>query len=174
MLCEKCGKAPATVRIEHVVNGKKTTMYLCEECARDAGFLGDFFQSPFSINNLLSAFLGSQAEALPSQTYPREETRCPVCGMSYRDFAQVGRLGCSQCYDVFASNLVPLVKRIHGSDRHIGKTPAATNEGVQLRKDLDELKNKLAQAVSAEEYEKAAELRDQIRALEAEIRGEHD
>jgi protein arginine kinase activator len=94
--------------------------------------------------------------------------------MSYRDFAQVGRLGCSQCYDVFASNLVPLVKRIHGSDRHIGKTPAATNEGVQLRKELDELKNKLAQAVLAEEYEKAAELRDHIKALEAEIRGEHD
>ena len=45
---------------------------------------------------------------------------------------------------------------------------------MQIRKELDELKNKLARAVSLEEYEKAAELRDRIKALEAEIRGEHD
>ena len=172
MLCEECGKAPATVRLEQVINGKKTVMHLCEECARKAGFFTGFFEPSFSINNLLSALLGSQLEGLPSQVHPREEVRCPVCGMSYRDFAEVGRLGCSKCYEVFEGNLMPLLKRIHGSDRHIGKTPAATREGVQERKELENLKNELARAVSVEAYEEAAELRDKIRALEAEIRGE--
>ena len=94
------------MRIEKIINGKKTIMNLCRECAQRAGLLNVFFQPAFSINNLLSAFLGSQVEALPALGPGREETRCPVCGMSYRDFARAGRLGCSRCYHVFEERLI--------------------------------------------------------------------
>lgn len=172
MLCEECGKEQATVRIEKIINGKKTIMNLCRECAQRAGLLNVFFQPAFSINNLLSAFLGSQVEALPALGPGREETRCPVCGMSYRDFARAGRLGCSRCYHVFEERLDPLLRRIHGSDRHVGKTPAATGEGAKARRELEDLKKKLAAAVSSEAYEEAASLRDRIRQIEAGLRGE--
>ncbi|HHY17814.1 MAG TPA: hypothetical protein GX524_07020 [Firmicutes bacterium] len=171
MLCEECGKDQATVHVERIVNGKKTTIHLCKECAQRAGLLNVFFQPAFSINNLLSAFLGSQVEALPALGSGREETRCPVCGMSYRDFARAGRLGCSRCYRVFEERLDPLLRRIHGSDRHVGKTPAATGESARARRQLEELKKKLAEAVSTEAYEEAADLRDQIRQLESRQRG---
>jgi protein arginine kinase activator len=171
MLCEECGKDQATVHVERIVNGKKTTIHLCKECAQRAGLLNVFFQPAFSINNLLSAFLGSQVEALPALGSGREETRCPVCGMSYRDFARAGRLGCSRCYRVFEERLDPLLRRIHGSDRHVGKTPAATGESARARRQLEELKKKLAEAVSTEAYEEAADLRDQIKQLESRQRG---
>ncbi len=173
MLCEECGKSQATVHIERIINGRKTTMHLCRECAQRSGFLtlGVLFQPSFSINNLLSAFLGSQMEALPSLGPGTEGPRCPVCGMSYRDFARAGRLGCSRCYEVFEDRLEPLLRRIHGSDRHVGKAPAATGEGAQIRRELEELKRQLARAVSDEAYEKAAELRDRIKQFEAKLRG---
>ncbi len=173
MLCEECGKNQATVHIERIVNGRKTTMHLCRECAERSGFLSldVFFQPSFSINNLLSAFLGSQMDALPSLGPGVEEPRCPVCGMSYKDFARAGRLGCSRCYKVFEDRLEPLLRRIHGSDRHVGKAPVATGEEARTRREVQQLKKQLAQAVSTEAYEKAAEIRDRIRQLEDKLGG---
>ena len=58
MLCEECGKAPATVRLEQVINGKKTVMHLCEECARKAGFFTGFLNLRFPLITCCPLFLG--------------------------------------------------------------------------------------------------------------------
>lgn len=171
MMCEECGKAPAVVHVEKVVNGNKMVLNLCRECAEKKGVLDMFFQPSFSINNLLSALLGSQEPALPTLELGKEETRCPICGMSYRDFARAGRLGCSRCYSVFETRLEPLLRRIHGSDKHVGKAPSKAGETARVRKEIEELKKELSIAVSREAYEKAAELRDKIRELEKKMRG---
>jgi len=171
MLCEECGKAPATVHVEQVINGKRTVMNLCQECAAKRGVLNVFFQPSFSINNLLSALLGSQESTLPALEAGKGEVRCPVCGMSYRDFARIGKLGCSHCYKTFEGRLEPLLRRIHGSDRHIGKVPVRGGEKALARRQLEELRKELAQAVAREAYERAAEIRDKIRELEGKIRG---
>jgi len=171
MMCEECGKAPAVVHVEKVINGKKTVMNLCRECAEKKGVLHVFFQPTFSINNFLSALLGSQETAFPALETGKQDVRCPVCGLSYKDFARVGRLGCSRCYNVFEGRLEPLLRRIHGSDKHVGKAPVRTGESVRLRREIQELKKKLSEAVACEAYEKAAELRDKIRELERKMRG---
>lgn len=170
MMCEECGKNPATVRFEQVVNGKRTVMNLCGDCAEKKGVFSVFFQPTFSINSLLSALLGSQVKGLPAPTAGEEETRCKVCGLSYRDFARAGRLGCSRCYETFEDRLDPLLRRIHGSDRHIGKAPIKAGGAAKVRRELEELKRQLASAVSREAYEKAAELRDKIKAAEEKLR----
>ncbi len=172
MICEGCGKLPAVVRFEQVVNGKKTTMNLCRDCAEKRGVFNVLFQPAFSINNLLSALLGSQVKGTLAQESPGEQARCPVCGMSYRDFARVGRLGCSRCYETFKDKLEPLLRRIHGSERHAGKAPAAAQGFAKFRRELEQLKKDQASAVASEEYENAAVIRDKIKVLEQRLRGE--
>ena len=119
----------------------------------------------------MSALLGSAEKTIPVFDTGVEGLRCNICGMTYRDFAKVGKLGCSKCYETFRDRLDPLLRRIHGTDRHVGKIPAKTSEVVLLRRELESLKKDLALAVSREEYEKAAEIRDSIRSLERKIKG---
>ncbi len=172
MLCDECGKREATVHFEQVVNGRKTVTNLCQECAQKKGIMNVFLQPSFNISSLLSALLGSQIKSAPALGPGVEETRCPVCGMTYRDFARAGMLGCSRCYKTFEDRLEPLLRRIHGSDRHVGKAPVKAGGSAKLRREVEELKRELAQAVSKEAYEKAAELRDKIKQVEQKLKGE--
>ena len=85
--------------------------------------------------------------------------------MSYEEFKKIGRLGCSHCYDAFASQLERLLKRIHGDDRHRGKGPIEAEQSAQGVDELEQLREELAQAVAEEAFEEAAQLRDRIRIL---------
>jgi len=96
-------------------------------------------------------------------------TQCANCGLSYRDFSRAGRLGCSQCYERFGERLDPVLRRIHSSSQHTGKVPARSGSTIKLRRDLHELRELLLRAVRAEEFERAAALRDEIRELEKEL-----
>ncbi len=170
-MCDECGKAPASVRVEKIQNGRKVVTNLCKDCAAKLG-LNVFFQQDFGISSLLSAFLGSQSAGAAVLEPSEPEVRCPVCGMSYKDFARVGRLGCSRCYETFANRLDPLLRRIHGSGKHVGKVPAHSGGAALARRELEHLRADLASAVAREEYEEAAVLRDKIRECEKATRGE--
>ncbi len=146
---------------------------LCQDCAQKKGLMNVFLQPTLNLSSLMSALLGSQLTA-PAIPAGGEEQRCPVCGMSYRDFARAGMLGCSRCYKTFEDRLEPLLRRIHGSDRHVGKAPVKAGGSAKLRRELEGLKRDLAAAVRSEAYEKAAELRDKIRQVEAKLKGEEE
>jgi protein arginine kinase activator len=92
--------------------------------------------------------------------------QCPTCGLHYSTFKQTGRLGCAECYVSFASKLRPLLRRIHGSTRHVGKLPAHEGETVNPARQMQRLHEELQRAVEREEFERAAELRDEIQTLE--------
>ena len=78
----------------------------------------------------------------------------------------MGRLGCTKCYDTFSEQLSPLLRKIHDSENHTGKIPYE-KKTVQNKADLlSDLKESLTKAIKLEEFEQAARLRDQIRALE--------
>ncbi len=94
---------------------------------------------------------------------------CSGCGMTFNDIRQTGKLGCSNCYQVFAQEMEPTLRRIHGNSQHIGKIPSRGGEKVLMRKQLDSLKTQLQEAVNHEEYEKAAEIRDGIKSLESRL-----
>ena len=114
-----------------------------------------------------------------SNAQPKEqahETTCPNCGMSYNDFLETGKIGCSVCYDTFRSQLEPVLRRIHGSSTHTGKIPHRSGGNLELKHEMMQLKENLKAAVEHEEYEKAAVYRDKIHALEQTLRdrGEAD
>lgn len=158
MICDTCGKRQATVHYTEIHNGEMTEMHLCEECARKKE-IG--FKPHFSLADLLAG-LGDFESTLPLEV--RKE-KCPVCGMSLADFKKIGRLGCANCYTAFKNSLAPLLKRIHGRTIHTGKMAGVVEKGA-ARSMLEKLKAALKEAISKEEFEEAARIRDKIKELE--------
>ena len=160
MLCDICGKREATVHLTEIVNDKVTKLHLCEECARDKGAE---MEDHFGLSDLLAGLADLGPNAAPEVV---ESIKCPTCGFTYHDFKKVGRLGCGECYEAFRKQLAPLLKRIHGADRHVGKIPVRAGKTVKDTRNLQDLKIKMEKAIQSEEFEEAAKLRDKIRELE--------
>jgi len=96
-----------------------------------------------------------------------QKLACEKCGMSYEEFQKVGKLGCDNCYNIYGERLKPILKRLHGDVIHKGKVPVKASKSIRVSKEIEKLKEELNMAVRNEEYEKAAEIRDKIKALEA-------
>ena len=77
-------------------------------------------------------------------------------------------MGCAKCYEVFAEELGRTVENIHGRAKYIGKIPKKYRAKETKEDKIKALKNEMKAAVKAQEFEKAAELRDAIRDLENE------
>jgi protein-arginine kinase activator protein McsA len=84
-----------------------------------------------------------------------------------KDFVDIvnnGKLGCADCYTTFYDKLLPSLQRIHGKTRHEGKVPLIRNASVETPKvdKIEILSEELKKAIENQEFEKAAELRDEI------------
>lgn len=171
MICQECGKKPSTLHFTKIVNGEKTEFHICESCAREKGESIPGAPNSFSIHSLLSGILDFDTIGSKDLTNmkPQESMRCETCGMSYTQFSKIGRFGCSDCYDAFAERLNPLIKRIHGSTVHSGKIPKRSGGKIQCKRQIEELRAELNLNIASEEFEKAAQLRDQIRELERKM-----
>jgi protein arginine kinase activator len=160
MVCDICGKKEATVHITEIINEKMAKLHLCEDCAREKGAE---MEEHFGLSDLLAGLADLGANIEPEIA---DAVKCNTCGFTYRDFKKMGRLGCSECYEAFKKQLAPLLKRIHGADRHVGKVPLMIGKTVKETRNLQDMKMKLDKAIQAEEFEEAARLRDQIKELE--------
>jgi len=165
MKCDNCNKA-ATVHLTEIKNGKKIEKHLCEQCAaQNEGFPA---KSHTPINELLTNFV------LAHSGMPKEMgATCEHCGISWAEFRQTGLLGCEHDYPLFEKDLTPLLQRAHeGATHHVGKTPvrrggtSTSTASARKQTELARLRKELARAVEAEDYEKAAKLRDAIREAE--------
>lgn len=173
MLCDRCQKRPATFYLTRVVNGEKTEMHLCQECAAETGQLGllnnplHFMLAPqFTFQNFLAGLLDYEPEFTREATEPAQEAHCHNCGMTPGQFRETGLFGCSECYADFDRSLDELLRKIQGSTLHRGKVPARAGGATRAQKQLDALRQELQEAIKREQYERAAELRDQIKAVE--------
>ncbi len=162
MKCDICHKNEATIHYTEIVHNQMIKMNICEGCAQEKG-VG--IPSPFSISDLLSGL----AE-LDTETASFADPVCPCCGLSLSSFRKCGRLGCSECYETFKDSLMSLLQTIHKNTKHKGKrfrsVPRQGTKKVMPEDKIKQLKEALHKAVEKEEYEHAAELRDQIKELE--------
>ncbi len=165
MRCQNCGENPATIHTVLIAGGMTRELFLCDECAKKRGF--SFNKVP-----LLISFITAKqpdAEACESKT-------CPRCGSSLASLREEGVLGCSSCYQALAAELSPIIRRAQGGRlRHVGRRPARRFAKIvdapapapaaePAPEPLELLEEQLRQAVVKEEYERAATLRDEIRA----------
>ena len=159
MQCCVCKEKPATVHLTQIVGEKMQKLDLCEDCAKAKG-IND--PTSFAMADLMLG-LGASQELDPSAG--AKEIKCPRCGFSQADFKKSGRLGCSECYETFAEGLSGLLKSMHKGTRHIGKAPEVLRKSREMGDRLKMLQKKLTKAIDDENYEAAATLRDQIKAL---------
>ncbi|MDO8525981.1 MAG: UvrB/UvrC motif-containing protein [Candidatus Omnitrophota bacterium] len=166
MTCDICAKREATVHLTEIVNDKVAKLHLCEECAREKGAE---MEEHFGLSDLLAGLADLGAGIEPSSG---DKVKCQACGFTYGDFKKVGRLGCGECYEAFKKQIAPLLKRIHSADRHMGKVPLTAGKTVKDARTLQELRVRMEKAIQFEEFEDAANIRDQIRELEKKDRRE--
>ena len=163
MKCERCNEREATVLYKQTLNGEYTEAHLCAECAakaqNEAGFSahfpfgGDLFGNLFGISAPVKAPASKQ---------------CEGCGATFADVRRAGKVCCAKCYDTFAAELEPTLRSLYGNTHHVGRAPAARRAARDKQNRMTELKKELRTAIENENFEDAARLRDEIKALEKE------
>jgi protein arginine kinase activator len=166
-LCEICSKNRATIKLTRVDDGQVTEALICQSCAGEHSPLqkksdeaAAGLQSLFA--NLLKEKSGEEAAA---KVEPEPAT-CTACGMSFETYRKTFLLGCERCYESFEEALLGDLRKIHGDTRHVGKIPHGQERRVRQQVTVAELRRELNEAIGREDFERAAQLRDRIRALE--------
>ena len=165
MLCSNCGKNQASVYCKQNINGNVTENVLCAECAEKMNIGKSLFDAHFSLNPFAGFFAAARGSGAKP---PDAQKRCPLCGSEFQDIVKSGKIGCAKCYEVFAAELSPTIARLHGSSPHSGRAPRGHKIKNERRNKLLELKTAMGRAVEEQDFETAARLRDEIKALEAE------
>jgi len=151
MKCQKCGKSEVNFHYTSNVNGCVTETHLCSDCAIESGYdiekmfdlnPGNIFDSMLPMSSNISGFIPLAIPMLNSNTmFPF--TRMPRRGM----IEQGDSCTCGTCGQNVLKN-----------------TNIEVDETMKQRRELNA---QMHTAVANEEFEKAAELRDKIKALES-------
>ncbi len=172
MLCERCKKNEATYHYHENVNGTEKTYHLCRECRDEMEKKGEIGDVDLNMNTLFDSFfadpfqgslLGSLFSPVRSQLQSAEK-KCS-CGMTLRELSAGGMAGCPECYTTFARELAGTVQGIHGRRQHNGRVPGKFREKLSLKQKMEELEKERQEAVRNENYERAAEIRDELKSL---------
>lgn len=156
MKCDRCDKE-AVVHLTQVVNGEMKEVHLCEAHAVEQGI---DLNSPISITDILMG-LNSPQKSIASEL----SQACPRCGMGREEFRKTGRLGCPECYKTFMAELTMAIKAMHHSAQHVGKIPEREGVQTRIKSKIARLQKELEAAVAREDFENAARLRDEIKAV---------
>lgn len=190
MLCQICRANPATIHIQEIVNGEENTLHICTECAKKRNLSEEnSVNSHFhEMLERLTKAIASSADLKLAELFDTKKTQdedesqdldCTVCGTTFKSYKKTGKLGCPACYEQFAQLIFPELPLVHHGSVHCGKTPPETvelwqdpavSERIRLRRELELLCKGLDESIRREEFELAAELRDKIAAIEAELK----
>ena len=136
-----------------VMGEQSVTRHLCRECLKKYK-AGD-----------LQAVLAAVLSTLTSKASQAPDITCPRCGETYAEFQKTGMLGCANCYQAFRKELTPLLIRTQGRSQHAGRRPPVSREEQERQNKMEELKKLMEAAVAEENFEEAARLRDELRAM---------
>lgn len=167
MRCVVCQKEEAKIHITQVKENQKQTVHLCHECAQELGLGNGAINTSFSIEDLLMGKTAAAGES--SKGGAKVHSTCPNCGLSYGAFMESGRLGCSVCYETFTEQLLPLLRKVQKDIVHRGKKPVKGDTQQMLKREISDMRLQLKNAVTQENFEEAARLRDTIRHLELDL-----
>ena len=182
MLCENCGRREAKVHYTENINGITRELNLCEECSRKLGITDSLNLSmPVDFSNLFGSLL-EDFESINFKPVLNEvkQVRCDNCGTTFEDIVNTGMMGCGNCYDIFSKRLDPILKRIQGANRHVGRIGKISDNKLEMenksgvekenkveesssKSKLEKLQEELKKAIKDERYEDAAKIRDEIK-----------
>ncbi len=167
MLCEKCHKNLATVRYAEVVDGRVKHVNLCPDCLAEHqqnSSVGFELAKPAPVTRKTNH--SARVDAVSDDA---RKQRCRNCGHTLGKLLDSGVVGCSTCYETFARQIESMLEGMHRGVRHRGKVPYVDDAIERIRADLQTKRALLRSALSTENYEEAACLRDEIRTLEKQM-----
>jgi len=173
MVCQDCKKRESQVHLTQIVNNEKTTLSLCKECAAARGFHSPLENAPFPLAEILNG-LASNMPQVPAGE-PKEQLTCSECGLTFDEFTRSGRFACGHCYRAFRSRVEPIMRKIHGASLHRGRSPVydavkeTQSSAIVPVKEEERLESELRKAIEAEDFERAAELRDKLKTIREEL-----
>ena len=165
---------------KQILNTQK--LNLCEECSRKLGIDKMDFSMPIDFSSFFGGFMDDilEPEFMP-MIDELKTLKCDQCGYTFDDIANTGKLGCSNCYEVFESKLNPIIKKIQGANTHVGrigkvldnkviknsenKEEKSENKTETKDDKVEKLQLDLKQAIQEERYEDAAKIRDEIKKI---------
>jgi protein arginine kinase activator len=151
--CDLCDK-PAIYHDVRIVNNVHSTTHLCADHAIKAGF----DVGPVDLSLAFTISDGNTEETTAKS--------CPDCGMTIAQYKKSSLLGCPTCYETFKEELLPIINKVQNNNsQHVGRAPSQMNVDVNRHLQIRRLLKKLESAVSQEQYEQAATLRDQLKDL---------
>ena len=159
MKCTLCNKNDASVFYREIINGNEKKYALCPDCAakKEMGVYG---------TSLFEKSLFDNFFAMPAHNGKKqEEKRCSLCASTFKDLQKMGKAGCPVCYETFERELSQTLGRLHGDSTHKGMIPERLKTCETPEDKLSQLEKELRVAISEENYEEAAILRDRIREM---------
>ncbi len=168
--CEICGEKTSTVHVQQVMGNEIIELNLCDACAQKKGISSNDDKIELSLSQLLTGLIDLKADAGEEKS----SESCPRCGQKLSEFRKEGRLGCAECYVAFKREIELFLENTVGTNRHRGKYPRRLLAYKSLLTDRERLQGKLKEAITREDYEEAAELRDEIRTIERTAGEHHD
>ena len=166
MKCQKCGKNEVNFHYQSNVNGCVTETHLCSQCATESGYdigqmfgtwqsvdLGSIFDGMFPMRGI-SGFMPVSIPMMRANTI---FTGQPVDLLTMRPRMGMINKG-TTCTCGCGKNAT-------------GNPEAGIDEEMSARRELNA---RMRLAIENEEFEKAAEIRDKLKALEAERREKCD
>ena len=167
MKCQICRERDANIVFTKIVNNEKAVLHICLECAKKKGLTVEISHAEQMQQEDLP--FTQEANAGFFDESPVPDLTCDRCGTTFMEFKKTGFFGCDQCHEVFGQYFVNILKQIHGSTVHDGKTPVGLLSEVEMKKHLRTLRLRLKRCIESEDYERAAELRDKIASLEGKL-----
>ncbi|MBQ2727479.1 MAG: UvrB/UvrC motif-containing protein [Clostridia bacterium] len=172
MLCERCKKNEATYYYHENVNGTEKTFHLCRDCRDEMEKKGELGDVDLSMNSLFESFFSDPFKGTlfgslfaPARNQIQSGEKKCSCGMTLRELSANGMVGCPGCYDTFSRELAGTVQGIHGRNTHTGRVPAKFREKLGVKQKIEALEQERQEAVRNENYERAAEIRDELKRL---------
>ena len=154
--CSSC-KKDCTIHLTQIINGKVNNVDMCEHCPHTK-----------MVNNDENINLMDFLINMNSNSNLKKGNVCPECGMGEQVFKKTLRFGCVVCYQVFEPQLKLILSQTQKFGKHTGKIPNMYQDREVLRQKIQGLKEQLEEAVTREDYEKAALLRDDLSSLSSQ------
>ncbi|MCI7000471.1 MAG: UvrB/UvrC motif-containing protein [Clostridiales bacterium] len=138
MKCEHCGRNEATFFYKSSVNGRVTQVHLCQDCARRMGYTDSLRRSMQPMSLFGDGFFGSAFSLL------------------------------EPFMDGFGTRMLtefPEPGEPRQTEEKSGLVDKAQQDALRSERRRNALQEQLKSAVESENYEEAARLRDELRAL---------
>ncbi len=161
MLCQRCFKKQATVKLSQNLEGKYKEQLICKSCSKKYGLEVTISNLPQVFSGIILSILKHKQEDFNLHENEPSNSSCSNCGYHWEDFRKTGLLGCEQCYDSFHTKILTLQRQVINKNE-LNAKPFEFHRKDTKKNERAILERALATAVDREEYEKAAKIRDRI------------